>query len=146
VIVPDLNLLIYAVNEVSKEHEGARAWWERAMSGPEEIGVPWIVLLGFLRLTTSPRVFDDPLTPTQSWELIEEWIEHPNTMVIHPGPKHLQFFKTLVLENGTAGNLTTDAHLAVLCIERGATLYTADNDFSRFTSLKWKNPLSGEVR
>lgn len=145
-IIPDLNLLIYAVNEVSKEHKRARAWWESAMSGTEEIGVPWIVLLGFLRLTTSPRVFDAPLMPSDSWEIIDAWVGHPNTIVVHPGPKHLQLFKTLVLENGTAGNLTTDAHLAALCIERGATLYTADNDFSRFASLKWKNPLSGQTQ
>lgn len=141
-IVPDLNLLIYAVNEASGNHESSRNWWEGEMSGFREIGLPWMVLIGFLRLTTSPRVFESPLFPAQAWEIIDEWLERPNTLLVHPGLKHLQIFKTLVLENGTAGNLTSDAHLAALCVERNATLYTADNDFARFSSLKWKNPLT----
>ena len=140
-IVPDLNLLIYAVNEESVPHEAARLWWESVMNGTEEIGVPWVVTLGFLRLTTSPRVFSQPLSPAAAWSVVEEWLDSSLCRPLTPGSRHREILKTLVLEHGTAGNLTTDAHLAAICIEHGAVLYTADNDFGRFPALKRKNPL-----
>jgi hypothetical protein len=112
------------------------------MNGTEGIGLPWVVTLGFLRLTTSPRVFSQPLSPAAAWDVVEEWFASSVCRPLAPGSRHREILKTLVLEHGTAGNLTTDAHLAAICIEHGATLYTADNDFGRFPALKWKNPLS----
>lgn len=141
-IVPDLNLLIYAVNEESPYHGRAKSWWEGKLNSDQRIGLPWVVLLGFLRLTTSPRVFASPLSPRAAWELIDQWFELPQTTILNPGSQHTSILRTLILENGTAGNLTTDAHLAALCIEHRAALHTADNDFSRFASLRWHNPLA----
>jgi toxin-antitoxin system PIN domain toxin len=140
-IVPDLNLLIYAVNEDSQHHGDARQWWESVVNGTVDVGLPWVVLLGFLRLTTSPRVFASPLAPAAAWELIDAWLDQPGCHPIGVGPRHYQILKTLTVEHGTAGNLTTDAHLAAICIDHNAVLYTADNDFARFTALKWRNPL-----
>lgn len=140
-IVPDLNLLIYAVNSLADEHEGARRWWESVLASREAVGLAWVVLLGFLRLTTSPRIFASPLAARQAWDLIDGWLSVPGTVVLNPGAEHAKILKTLILESGTAGNLTTDAHLAAICIERSATLYTADTDFARFASLRWENPL-----
>jgi uncharacterized protein len=140
-IVPDLNLLIYAVNEESRHHDDARLWWESVLNGTESVGLPWVALLGFLRLTTSPRVFASPLAPTAAWALIDAWLDQPGCHPIDVGPRHCQVFKTLTIEHGTAGNLTTDAHLAAICIDHNAVLYTADNDFARFTALRWRNPL-----
>ncbi len=145
-IVPDLNLLVYAVNGQARHHTKAKTWWEKLMNGSQQIGLPWVVLLGFLRLTTSPRVFTSPISPGHAWDIIDEWLERPATSIVTPGSHHAAILKTLVLENGTAGNLTTDAHLAALCIEHNATLHTADNDFSRFSSLKWMNPLQAPAR
>ena len=141
-IVPDLNLLIYAVNEEAPHHDVARRWWEECMNGEDPVGLPWVILLGFLRLTTSARVFSSPMKPADSWAILESWLEWPITSIINPGPKHAQILKTLVVEHGTGGNLTTDAHLAALCLEHNAVLHTADNDFGRFASLKWVNPLA----
>lgn len=140
-IVPDLNLLIYAVNEEGRHHERSKDWWESVMNGLEEVGLPWVVTLGFLRLTTSPRVFSSPLSPSAAWEIVDAWLDHPLCRALGPGSRHREILKTLVIEHGTGGNLTTDAHLAALCIEHGGVLYTADADFARFPALRWKNPL-----
>ena len=141
-IIPDLNLLIYAINETSGVHDKAKAWWEACLNASEAVGLPWIVLLGFLRLSTSPRVFSRPLLPEQAWEIIDSWMKTRVARIVNPGSNHRQILKTLILDNGTGGNLTTDAHLAAVCLEHNAVLHTADNDFSRFASLTWKNPLS----
>ena len=141
-IVPDLNLLIYAVNEEASVHDRAHEWWESRMNGLERVGLPWVVLLGFLRLTTSRRVFSQPLSTESAWEFVDEWLERPVTSILEPTLHHAQILKTFILEHGTGGNLTTDAHLAALCVEHGATLCTADNDFARFASLKHRNPLT----
>lgn len=141
-MLPDLNLLIYAVNSDSRHHEEARRWWEGCMNGDEPILLAWVVLLGFLRLSTSPRVFPRPLAPAVAWEILEGWVMSPVTRIVNPGDNHPQILKALTLESGTGGNLTTDAHLAALAIEHSAVLYTLDNDFARFASLKWRNPSS----
>ncbi|MDA3939857.1 MAG: type II toxin-antitoxin system VapC family toxin [Spirochaetia bacterium] len=140
-IIPDLNLLIYSVNEQSSFHKKAKEWWEGCLNSNETVSLPWVVLLGFLRITTSPRVFSSPLSPVEAWDIMDSWIENSVTYIINPGSNHFQILKTLVLDSGTGGNLTTDAHLAALCIENNGVLYTADNDFKRFPSLKWVNPI-----
>jgi len=140
-ILPDLNLLIYSVNNQSLYHEKARVWWEDCLNSNEIINLPWVVLLGFLRLTTSSRVFNHPLAQEEAWNIIDSWLERSIVHILNPGPNHFQILRTLMLDNGTGGNLTTDAHLAALCIEYNGVLYTADNDFKRFAPLKWVNPL-----
>ena len=141
-IIPDLNLLIYAVNGEAAWHQKAKTWWEECVNKGEQIGIAWVVLLGFLRLTTSPRVFPRPLSLKQALDIIETWLERKNIVLLSPGSKHFYLLKTLLLAAGTGGNLTTDAHLAALCLECGGMLYTADNDFRRFAPLKTKNPLA----
>jgi len=140
-ILPDLNLLIYSVNDQSSYHEKAKVWWEGCLNSSETVSLPWVVLLGFLRITTSHRIFPNPLKPNEAWNIIELWMERSVTRILNPGPNHFQILRTLMLDNGTGGNLTTDAHLAALCIEYNGVLYTADNDFKRFAPLKWVNPL-----
>jgi toxin-antitoxin system PIN domain toxin len=140
-IVPDLNLLLYAVNSDCPEHRQSRTFWEGFLNGKETVGIAWIVVLGFLRISTSPRVFSSPLSIRQALEIVDSWIDTPLVRIINPGDHHYEILKILLLESGSGGNLTTDAHLAALCIEKKATLYTADNDFGRFAALRWKNPL-----
>jgi toxin-antitoxin system PIN domain toxin len=141
-IIIDANLLIYAVNRDAPLHGRAKAWLEEAISGRETVGLPWNVLLAFLRLTTRPGLFRRPLAIRTALDLIASWLDRDSVTMIHPGPRHYQFLRELLLECGTGGNLTSDAHLAALAIEHGAELCSLDGDFSRFPGLAWRNPLS----
>jgi len=136
----DLNVLLYAVNRDSPQHEAVRSWWEAALSGDEPVGLSWLVLLGFLRLATSAHVFPRPLTPDQAVERVEAWLAHPNVRVVHEREQHWPILRELLAQTGTAGNLTTDAHLAALAISHGATLVSCDADFGRFPHLRWQTP------
>lgn len=140
--VVDLNVLLYAVNADAPQHERARKWWEAALNGDERIGLGWAVLIGFLRISTRPGVLPRPLQATQALDVVGEWLEHPLVDRLAPGDRHWTIFRRLIDAAGTAGNLTTDAHLAALAIEFDATLYTTDGDYERFQSLKFKDPLA----
>ena len=139
--LPDVNLLLYAVDESAVRHEPARAWVEERLSGTETFAFAWVVLLAFIRLTTSSRVFDSPLTTQEALDLVESWLAQPCSTVVHPTTRHVSVLRELLEPLGSAGNLTTDAHLAALAIEHGAELCSADTDFSRFAGLRWANPL-----
>lgn len=141
-IVVDVNLLIYAVNEDSPDHKKAKSWLEAAISGTETVGLPWIVLLAFLRLTTRTGLFQKPLTVNAAFDLIDAWLQRPSVTVPEPTSRHLQTMRDLILPLGIGGNLTSDAHLAALSIEHGAELCSTDSDFGRFSRLRWRNPLA----
>ncbi len=138
----DANVLLYAVNRSLAHHEVVKAWWEESLSEEESIGIPWIVLLGFLRLSTNSRVFPEILSLEQAADLIDTWLALPNVRVVHETKEHWRIFRELLEETGTAGNLTTDAHLAAIAISSGATLVSCDADFGRFRHLRWENPLN----
>ena len=142
-IVPDVNLLVHAYNSGSPDHDRAREWWEDALSDPAPVGLPWVVILGFIRITTHPRVLGNPLTPDAACGHAESWLAQPNALLIHPGERHATVLISLLKHLGSAGNLTTDAHLAALAIEHQAELHSSDADFARFPGLRWRNPLSG---
>ena len=137
----DLNLLLYAVNADSANHARAKSWLEHVLSGHEPVGLPWVVLLGFLRLTTNPRVLSQPLSSGQAMEIIDGWLALPCVQVLAPCENHWRILRSLLEATGTAGNLTTDAHLAALAIENGCELCSTDSDFRRFPALRWVNPL-----
>lgn len=139
--VPDLNLLIYAVDRSSHAHPPAVRWWNGLLSGTETVALSWAVLLGFLRLTTSPRIMHAPLMADEALDYIERWLALPVTTVIDPTPRHASVLRDLLSPIGTAGNLVSDAHLAALAIEHGAELCSADHDFGRFPGLRWVNPI-----
>lgn len=139
--VADLNLLIYAANRAAPQHEAARTWLEDRLSGDETLGLSWTTLLGFIRITTNPRMFARPMQVEQATAIVDEWLAHPNVEVLVPGDRHWSILRALLSESGAAGNLTTDAHLAALAIEHGAELESADADFGRFRGLRWSNPL-----
>jgi uncharacterized protein len=141
-ILLDANLLIYAVNEDAPFNRKAKSWLESAISGPDTVGFSWIVLLAFLRLTTRPGLFRNPLPIETSLDLVASWLDQPSSTVVHAGPRHLRILRELLLPIGTGGNLTSDAHLAALAIEHGAELCSSDSDFARFPGLKWRNPLA----
>ena len=140
--LPDLNLLLYALNKDSAHHALAKAWLDEALNNEEPVGLAWVVILGFLRISTNPRIMPKPLTPSQSVDIVDGWLKLPATVVIEPGSEHWLILKELLLETGMGGNLTTDTHLAALAIENGSRLYSLDNDFARFKRLNWINPLN----
>jgi toxin-antitoxin system PIN domain toxin len=141
VIVPDANLLIYAVNQGAVQHAAAQDWWRGALSGRETVGLAWVAKLAFLRLTTNPRVFSRPLEVNQALDLLETWSSASHVVAVEPTQRHPGILRGLLEHAGTGGNLVTDAHLATLAIEHGATLCSADADFGRFRGLRWRNPL-----
>jgi len=138
----DVNLLLYAVNEDAPLHRRARTWLEETLSGTETVGLTWIVLLAFLRLSTRAAVFPKPLRAEDAFARIDSWLDQPCVVVLHPTVGHARVLRDLLLPLGTAGNLTSDAHLAAIAIEHGAELCSCDNDFARFPGLRWVNPLA----
>ena len=137
----DVNLLIYAVDEESFRYAQAHPWVEAVLGGSETVALPWTVLLAFLRLTTKPQVMNSPLSAGEALDLIDGWLARPNSVVVHPTDRHATVLRELLEPLGTAGNLATDAHLAALAIEHGAELNSCDADFSRFSGLRWTDPL-----
>jgi uncharacterized protein len=139
--LPDVNLLLYALDETSPHHVNAQAWLEERLSGTEPVGFAWSVLLAFVRLSTRALVFADPMKPAEAFDVVDGWLAQPCAVVLHPTDRHLSVLRSLIEPLGTAGNLTTDAHLAALAIEHGGEVCSADNDFGRFRGLRWTNPL-----
>lgn len=139
--VIDANLLLYATDASSPRHEAARSWLGRLLSSDETVGFAWVVLLAFLRLSTNRQVFERPLSPDRALDVVESWLRQPCAVIVEPGERHTGIVRRLLAPLGTAGDLVNDAHLAALAIENGAELSSCDADFSRFSGLRWANPL-----
>jgi uncharacterized protein len=137
--LPDVNVLLYAINSAAPQHRAAHDALRQAYeSGP--VGMCWSVLLGVLRLSTRSGIFAVPLSIEQGLEVMQRWIEHPGTVLVAPGERHAAILSRLLLGAGQGGNLVTDAHLAALAIEHAAELLTFDRDFARFAGLHWSVP------
>jgi uncharacterized protein len=134
--IPDVNVLLNSINSDSRHQARAVEWIESALSGNETIGFPVISFIGFIRISTNPSALANPVTPTEALDQVDAWLASTVATVIHPGPRHMAILRSLLEHTGTAGNLTTDAHLAALAIEQRATLATFDGDLHRFPSLK----------
>ena len=139
--IVDVNVLLYAVNEDTEAHVRVRPWWERALAGDESVGLAWVVLAGFLRIATNPRVFPQPMTVAQALGEVNRWLNADVATTVTEKPGHWPILRELLSRTGAAGNLTTDAHLAALAMSHDATLVSCDNDFARFDGLRWENPL-----
>jgi toxin-antitoxin system PIN domain toxin len=142
-IIPDVNLLLYAYDSDSGFHAKALAWWQQCLSGSEPVGLAPVVVFGFMRIATNPRVFRDPMTPTEAAEHIRAWLAQPVTRILEPPAGHVGEVLQLLETLGTAGNLVTDAQIASLAMAHNAILHTADADFLRFSGLRWFNPVTG---
>jgi uncharacterized protein len=139
-ILPDVNVLVHAHNADSAAHEKARRWWDGCLAGTEGVGLAWAAILGFVRITTNRKVVARPLTVASVMERLDAWLTLPHVHIAHPSENHFARLRTELERIGAAGNLTTDAHLAVLAMERGYILYSTDTDFARFPGLRWINP------
>jgi uncharacterized protein len=138
--LPDANVLLYALDDTSVRHTGARAWLDETLSGSEEVGFAWVVLLAVLRLTTKAAVFARPLGVAEAFDIVDGWLAQPCAVVVHPTVRHVAVMRGFLAAAGTAGNLTTDAHIAALSVEYGADVATYDADFSRFPGVSTVNP------
>lgn len=143
-ILVDANLLLYAINNDAPRHQQARQWWEQVLSGTEFVGLPWVAALAFIRISTHPQIFSQPLKVESALLYLDEWLEQPVLQLVSPGNAHWSILCNLLRQTGTAGNLTTDAHIAALALEQGYTVFSADNDFKRYPGLKHVNPLELE--
>ncbi len=139
-ILPNVNVLVHAHNTNSSVHERARRWWDACLAGAEGVGLAWAAMLGFVRITTNRNVVARPLPIQDVMRQLQAWLALPHVHIAQPSDGHFARFRTELERLGTAGNLTTDAHLAVLAMERGYVLYSTDTDFARFTGLRWVNP------
>lgn len=140
-ILVDANLLLYAYHPRAEQHDKSRAWLEAVLSGPDLIRFTWLTLWAFIRIATNPRVFDRPLSVSEAEEAISSWLAQPASGILDPGERHWDILCALMRDGQTVGPLVMDAVLAAIAIEHGATICTTDRDFSRFSGLKWTNPL-----
>jgi len=141
VILPDANLLLYAEDTESTSHEASRTWWDSCLSGEGVVNLCWPVLNAYLRISTNPRIQERPLTMQEAIQRVQSWFDQPCVRLVGPTGVHWEIYQTQIRESGAVGNLVSDAHLAALAIEHGSVLFSTDRDFSRFPSLKWKNPI-----
>jgi len=141
VIIPDVNLLVYAYNSDAPHHAQAKAWWEHCLRDIQPVALPWAVSLGYLRIMTSRAVLQRPLQINSALRHVRLWLEQPNVHVLQPGPRHLEILESFGQAGVLSSTLMTDAHLAALAIENQATMHSNDSDFARFPGLRWHNPL-----
>jgi uncharacterized protein len=142
-IIPDVNLLLYAYDSESPFHRKAAAWWQGCLSGAEPVGLLHVVLFGFVRVATSSRAFRQPMAPDEAAGHVRSWLGQPIVQLLGPGPRHIEETLALLAAIGTAGNLVTDAQIAAIALEHAAVLHTSDADFVRFPGVRWSNPISG---
>ena len=141
-ILIDANLLLYAYNDHAAEHAKARRWLEGVFSGSEPVLLPWLSIYAFIRIVTNSRALAHPISTEKAVGIVGEWLALRHVSVPAPGERHWEILRNLLVESQCRGQLVTDAVLAALAIENGATLCTNDRDFSRFRKLRTFNPIA----
>ncbi len=141
-ILLDVNVLVYAFHEGAPDHGRYREWLEAAVTTDEPIGISDLVLSGFVRVATHPRIFERPAPVVRALKFADALRSQPTATVLVPGPRHWQIFGRLCRDAGAKGNLVADAFHAALAIESGSEWITTDRDFSRFAGLRWRHPLA----
>jgi toxin-antitoxin system PIN domain toxin len=140
-LLTDVNVLVYAHRADAAGREAYRAWLEDVVNGEAAFGMADLVLSGFVRVVTHPKVFHDPSPVGRALDSVMQLRYSPNRVVLAPGGLHWDIFAGLVRATGARGNLIPDAYLAALAIEHGADWVTTDRDYSRFPALRWRHPL-----
>ncbi|HMO79283.1 MAG TPA: PIN domain-containing protein [Pyrinomonadaceae bacterium] len=141
-ILPDVNVLIYAYNSASRHHERCAEWLESILNGDSAVCFSWHTILGFVRIVTTVRMVPRPFSAVEAMEIADELLRSPVSKMLIPGDGHFGIFRQLVLDSGISGARLADAHIAALAIEHGATVASADRDFRVFDGLKLIDPLS----
>jgi hypothetical protein len=141
VTILDANLLLYAYNADAPQQRVAGKWLDDLLKSGEMVGLPWVTAWAFMRVCTNARIWTNPLPAKQAFAILAQWWEQPDVIALQPGPRHREILERLITEHNATGPLVTDAVLAALAIENGATLASTDQGFSRFQSLRRTNPL-----
>ena len=141
-IVPDLNLLIYAYDYRAPQHPQARQWWAELLNGDEPVGIPWVVLTGFIRLSIRPGTLARPLTGAEAVEEIQRWLARPHVSAISPTNRHPELLAGLLQATAYGPNTVTDAHIGALAIEHNAVVHSNDRIFARFPGIRMHNPVT----
>lgn len=144
-IIPDVNLLIYAYDSSSPHHDAAAKWWKGCMTGKDRVGLATSAIFGFVRISTHPRIFRHPLTLADAAIRVQSWMMRPQVRVIEHSSRHVADVLELLEETGTAGNLTTDAQIAALARQENGIIHSHDADFIRFAGVRWHDPLTGST-
>ena len=139
-VVVDANVLLYAVDSESAHHEEALVWLDTSLAGAEAVGLAWIALLAFIRIGTNHAILAEPMTVDEAVGQVEAWLAAPAAVLAQPTARHAGVLRGLLRETGTAGNLTTDAHLAALAVEHAAEIVSYDRDFARFAGVRHRLP------
>lgn len=140
-VLPDVNVLVYAHRQDAANHSAYRAWLEGILGGDESYAVSDLVLSGFVRVVTHPKVFTRPSSLSDAMTFAEQVRGQENCVPIVPGPRHWSLFARLCRDCDARGNLVPDAYLAAMAIESGCEWITTDRDYSRFPGLRWRHPL-----
>ena len=141
-ILVDANLVLWAHHRHFDRHEPARAWWAEALSSTPLVGIPWPTLVAFLRVSTHPRAFTQPLSIETAWRTVAGWLARSNVRTPVPTERHTAILGAMLADGRASGNHAPDAHLAALAIEWGLELQSADRDFARYPGLRWRDPLA----
>ncbi len=142
-ILVDVNVLLTATMDVYPAHAAMRGWLDSRLNGAARVGLPWIVLLGFARIASNPRVFSNALPLERALQQIGEWLALPTVWTPAPTERHFAVLSELAAAGGATYRLTTDLHLAALSVEHGLVVMTEDRDFARFEGVSWERPLGG---
>ncbi len=145
-VLPDVNVLVAAYRDDAPEHGSCRPWLEAMLGGDEAFALSDLVLSGFLRIVTHPRVFIRPSPPDEALQFANVIRGQPQCIPVNPGPRHWEIFMRLYREAETLGNLIPDAYFAALAIESGCEWITLDRDFARFEGLRWSRPARAIVK
>ena len=141
-IIPDLNLIIYTYDQRSPQHAKAHLWWAELLLGDEPVGIPWVVVTGFIRLTTRPGILPQTFTSSQALQVVRQWMTRPHVSAISPTDRHLETLAGLLRVIGNGPNTVTDAHIGALAMEHDAVVHSNDRIFAQFPGVQWHNPIA----
>ena len=136
----DANILLYAYDARSAHHAVCREWLTGVLNDDEPVGLPWQTLLAFVRIATNSRAVQTPIPVSQACAIVDSWLQRPQVVVVEPGDRYWDILREQLAQAKVSGPLVTDASLAALALEQGATLCSTDRDFLRFTTLKRLDP------
>ena len=139
--VVDANLFLYAYNADAPQQWAAAEWLTKLLESGESIGLPWVTLWAFIRISTNSRIWTNPRPAAEAFAIVRDWLAQPGVVALQAGPLHLEILERLMRDHGAVGSMASDAVLAAIAMEHGASLASTDQDFRRFTGLKWVNPL-----
>ena len=140
-IIPDTNLLVYAYSLRAPQNGEARSWLQQLIEGSEPVGLPWEVIVSFIRIMTKPQVVTGLQQPADAVAVVEQWLSREHVAVVEPGPSHLELVSDLLTAVGQGNGRVPDAHIAAIALHHEAEVHTNDYGFSRFPGLRLSYPL-----